>query len=66
MEDQDKLKEDLLRELQELRQELNSLKTSYKRDIADRQLTEESLHYANWQMASLVEAARTGTLPPVP
>lgn len=64
MKSQAKSREELLQELEELRQEHNSLKKSHKRDIANRKLTERALresgerlrlaqnmaHIGNWEL----------------
>lgn len=64
MNSQDKSKEELLQELKKLKQEYTSLKASYKKDIADRKITERALresgeslrlaqnmaHIGNWEL----------------
>jgi len=51
MNDQGKTKEELIKELQELRQENNSLKALYDKDITDRKHAEQELIIANKELA---------------
>jgi PAS domain S-box-containing protein len=51
MNDQDKTKEKLLKELQELRKDYNSLKALYQKDIAEHKQEKEGLIIANRNLA---------------
>ncbi|OFY83484.1 MAG: hypothetical protein A2V46_12965 [Bacteroidetes bacterium RBG_19FT_COMBO_42_7] len=54
---QSKTREDLIRELQELQQEYDSLKTSYKKDIYRHKLAEEKLRESELKYRKLLEQA---------
>ncbi len=55
MNDQDKTKEELIKELQELQQENNSLKALYDKDITDRKQAKQKLIIANKELKNAGE-----------
>ena len=57
---QDKTKEELIKELQELQKEYNSLTVSYDKDSTERKQTEEALKEADWKFRALFEKGPIG------
>jgi len=60
MKDKDKTKDELIKELENLKKEHDSLKTSYEKDITGRNLAEEALHASEEKHRMLIEQSIDG------